>query len=99
VLVGTSPSEWTAPAFALDALCVPRQLSLSVPSELVRVRPDIRAAEAQLHGAAARVGIATADLYPRITRDGRRAGSCPAAPPMAGASSAVSPHRSFMAAR
>jgi NodT family efflux transporter outer membrane factor (OMF) lipoprotein len=67
VLVGTSPAEWTAPAFALDALSVPHQLSLSIPSELVRVRPDIRAAETQLHEAAARVGIATADLYPRIT--------------------------------
>jgi NodT family efflux transporter outer membrane factor (OMF) lipoprotein len=38
-----------------------------VPSELVRSRPDIRAAEAQLHAASAAVGIATADLYPRIT--------------------------------
>jgi outer membrane protein TolC len=40
---------------------------LVVPSELVRSRPDIRAAEAQLHAASAEVGIATADLYPRIS--------------------------------
>lgn len=38
-----------------------------VPSELVRSRPDIRAAEAQLRAASAEVGIATADLYPRIS--------------------------------
>jgi outer membrane protein TolC len=40
---------------------------LVVPSELVRSRPDIRAAEAQLHAASAEVGIATANLYPRIS--------------------------------
>jgi outer membrane protein TolC len=39
---------------------------LVVPSELVRSRPDIRAAEAQLHAASAEVGIATANLFPRI---------------------------------
>jgi outer membrane protein TolC len=38
-----------------------------VPSELVHSRPDIRAAEAQLREASAQVGIATANLYPRIT--------------------------------
>lgn len=67
VLIGKAPSEWTAPNFALDQFVLPRELSLVVPSELVRSRPDIRAAEAQLHEASAKVGIATADLYPRIT--------------------------------
>jgi NodT family efflux transporter outer membrane factor (OMF) lipoprotein len=67
VLVGRSPSSWSAPEFSLDALDLPLQLQLSLPSELVRVRPDIRAAEAQLHAASAAVGIATADMYPRIT--------------------------------
>lgn len=41
-----------------------------VPSELLRRRPDIRQAEAQLHSATAQVGVATADLYPKFTITG-----------------------------
>ena len=41
-----------------------RQLPVSIPSELVHQRPDIQAAEAQLHAASAQIGIATAQLYP-----------------------------------
>jgi len=41
-----------------------------VPSELVRQRPDIRANEALLHKASANVGVATADLYPKLTISG-----------------------------
>jgi NodT family efflux transporter outer membrane factor (OMF) lipoprotein len=67
VLIGKAPSEWSAPDFALDQFVLPPELNLAVPSELVRARPDIRAAEAQLRVASAKVGIATADLYPRIT--------------------------------
>ncbi len=43
---------------------------MSLPSALVRQRPDIRAAEALLHAASARVGVATANLYPQITLAG-----------------------------
>jgi NodT family efflux transporter outer membrane factor (OMF) lipoprotein len=46
---------------------LPLDVPLVVPSELVHSRPDIRAAEAQLRAASAEVGIATADLYPRIS--------------------------------
>jgi Outer membrane efflux protein len=46
---------------------LPRELPVSLPSELVHRRPDILAAEAQLHAATAAVGIATANLYPQIT--------------------------------
>jgi NodT family efflux transporter outer membrane factor (OMF) lipoprotein len=67
ILIGKPPAEWQAPDFALDQFVLPHELSLVVPSELVHARPDIRAAEAQLREASARVGIATADLYPRIT--------------------------------
>jgi NodT family efflux transporter outer membrane factor (OMF) lipoprotein len=66
-LVGRSPADWSAPDFSLAGMSLPRDVPLVVPSELVRSRPDIRAAEAQLHAANAGVGIATADLYPRIS--------------------------------
>ncbi|WP_232467748.1 efflux transporter outer membrane subunit [Bordetella genomosp. 9] len=42
-------------------------LALGLPSEAARRRPDIRAAEARLHAATADIGVAVADLYPRIT--------------------------------
>jgi outer membrane protein TolC len=41
-------------------------LSLGLPSELARNRPDVAAAEAQLHSATANIGLAMADLYPRV---------------------------------
>ena len=44
--------------------------SLAVPSDLVRQRPDIQAAEALLHEASARVGLATASFYPQVTLSG-----------------------------
>jgi NodT family efflux transporter outer membrane factor (OMF) lipoprotein len=67
LLVGHAPSEWAAPDFELTSLKLPRELPLSLPSELVKNRPDILAAEAQLHAATAAVGVATANLYPQIT--------------------------------
>jgi outer membrane protein TolC len=42
-------------------------LPVSLPSHLVRQRPDILAAEANLHATSAEVGVATAQLYPTIT--------------------------------
>jgi NodT family efflux transporter outer membrane factor (OMF) lipoprotein len=66
-LVGSSPSDWSAPDFTLAGMSLPQDVPLVVPSQLVRTRPDIRAAEAQLHAASAAVGIATADLYPQIS--------------------------------
>jgi NodT family efflux transporter outer membrane factor (OMF) lipoprotein len=45
-------------------------LPLTLPSELVRARPDILAAEAQLHAASAAIGVATAQLYPSLTLSG-----------------------------
>lgn len=46
-------------------------LALGVPSELARRRPDIRRSEAQLHAATASIGIAVAELYPRIVLGGQ----------------------------
>ncbi|HTP84248.1 MAG TPA: efflux transporter outer membrane subunit [Alphaproteobacteria bacterium] len=46
---------------------VPPQVPVGLPADLVRRRPDIRTAEAELHAATARVGVAVADLFPRLT--------------------------------
>ena len=43
------------------------QFALGIPSDVALNRPDIRAAEAQLHAATARIGVAQAELYPSIT--------------------------------
>ncbi|HEY2187396.1 MAG TPA: efflux transporter outer membrane subunit [Caldimonas sp.] len=55
-----------APAPVALARAVP-DLSLGLPSEMLRGRPDIAAAEARLAAATANVGVAVADLYPRVT--------------------------------
>jgi NodT family efflux transporter outer membrane factor (OMF) lipoprotein len=70
ILVGKAPADWTAPDFDLDGLSVPAKAPVSLPSELVRRRPDILAAEAELHAATADVGVATARLYPSLTLSG-----------------------------
>lgn len=67
VLEGRAPSQGAPPDFDLDRITLPADLPLSLPSDLVRQRPDILNAEAQLHAASAAIGIATAQLYPSIT--------------------------------
>ncbi len=67
VLVGRFPGEWSAPDFELTEIQLPAELPISLPSELARQRPDILAAEAELHAASAAVGIAVAQTYPSIT--------------------------------
>lgn len=67
VLVGVAPADATLPEIRLDALVLPGEIPLSLPSELVRVRPDILQSEADLHAATAAIGIATARLYPDVT--------------------------------
>jgi NodT family efflux transporter outer membrane factor (OMF) lipoprotein len=49
---------------------LPTDLPLGIPSQLVERRPDVRAAEAQLHAATAQVGVATANLLPQLTITG-----------------------------
>jgi NodT family efflux transporter outer membrane factor (OMF) lipoprotein len=67
LLAGSTPAQWTAPDFRLDEFDLPAQLPLTLPSELVHRRPDILAAEAQLHAATAAVGVASANLYPQVS--------------------------------
>jgi NodT family efflux transporter outer membrane factor (OMF) lipoprotein len=66
ILTGKAPADWQPPDFTFAQLHLPSELPLSLPSELVRERPDIMAAEAQLHAASAAIGVATANLYPSI---------------------------------
>ncbi len=70
VLVGKAPAEWAPPDFALSDFTLPAEIPASLPSELVHRRPDILAAEAQLHMASAAIGVATANLYPKIDLTG-----------------------------
>jgi NodT family efflux transporter outer membrane factor (OMF) lipoprotein len=65
--LGRFPSQADAAAIELDALTLPKDIPVSLPSTLVRQRPDIGAAEAQIHQATAGVGVATANLLPNIT--------------------------------
>ena len=66
MLVGKAPADWSPPDFDLARMSLPAQVPLSLPSDLVRQRPDILASEARLHAATADVGVATARLYPSL---------------------------------
>jgi NodT family efflux transporter outer membrane factor (OMF) lipoprotein len=69
-LTGRTPAEWTPPQIALDELALPSEVPLSLPAELVRQRPDILVAEAQLHVATSQIGVATAAMLPSLTLTG-----------------------------
>jgi len=74
VLVGAAPSDGTISDVELDAIRLADDLPLAIPSEFVRRRPDVGAAEAQLRAAGAMVGVATANLYPNLTLTARLGG-------------------------
>jgi NodT family efflux transporter outer membrane factor (OMF) lipoprotein len=69
-LAGRLPGDGGLPTFDLAALQLPQTLPVTVPSQLVRQRPDIRASEALLHQASAQVGVAAAALYPQFSLSG-----------------------------
>jgi len=66
-LVGRAPADFQPPQLTLTELHVPARLPLTLPSQLVRQRPDVLAAEASLHDAVAKVGVATAAMLPNLT--------------------------------
>jgi outer membrane protein TolC len=66
-LTGKTPATWKQPIIALSDLQLPEELPLSVPSRLVRQRPDVLIAEAELHAANASIGVATAAMLPNVT--------------------------------
>src|ERR1700722_16663731 len=74
VLTGAAPSDERPHGVELATLELADNLPVALPSELVRRRPDIDAAEAQLHEAGAVVGIATANLYPNFALTARLGG-------------------------
>jgi len=70
VLAGEAPDHRELDSVELDGLTLPTELPVSVPANLVRQRPDVQAAEAQLRQATAQVGVATANLYPQLSLTG-----------------------------
>ena len=70
VYTGELPSNANITKFDLSNLHLPAQLPLSVPSSLVRQRPDVRAAEAMIKSTNALVGVATANLLPQFNITG-----------------------------
>ncbi|HTV53070.1 MAG TPA: efflux transporter outer membrane subunit [Steroidobacteraceae bacterium] len=69
-LVGHTPAQWSPPAIGFRDLRLPRDLPVSLPSDLVRQRPDILLAEASAHAASADIGVATAAMLPSLALSG-----------------------------
>lgn len=65
-LAGRAPGDAGMPSFTMDEFTLPTDVPVLVPSELVRRRPDIRAAEALMQASNADYGIAVSKLYPQI---------------------------------
>lgn len=66
ILVGEMPAKWHDHSPHMSAIRLPVHVPVSLPSTLLQQRPDIRAAEAQLHYADAQIGVAVARMYPAI---------------------------------
>jgi NodT family efflux transporter outer membrane factor (OMF) lipoprotein len=70
VLAGNLPNEEVEEKFELASLHLPQELPLSLPSKIVEQRPDVRAAEEQLHFASAQAGVAVANRLPQFAITG-----------------------------
>lgn len=68
-LTGALPNKDLDEQVDFSCLNLPQDLPTALPSRLVEQRPDVRAAEAQLHAASAQIGVAKASLLPQITLD------------------------------
>lgn len=67
ILVGKTPTQWQPPSFDFDMLTLPADIPVTLPSVWLASRPDVGAAQSQLHAASAAIGVAAAQLYPTIT--------------------------------
>jgi NodT family efflux transporter outer membrane factor (OMF) lipoprotein len=70
ILIGELPSEFQLPQFNLEDLHLPKELPITLPSNLIRQRPDIKAAEALLHAANAQIGVTKANMFPQLVLTG-----------------------------
>jgi NodT family efflux transporter outer membrane factor (OMF) lipoprotein len=66
-LAGGFPGDGPEEQFELATPYLPQDLPMSLPSKLVEQRPDVRAAEEQLHAASAQIGVAIANRLPQFT--------------------------------
>ncbi len=95
-LLGQRPEELTVDLSPRDLPAITKALPIGDPGELLRRRPDIRAAERRLAASTADVGVATADLFPRVSLSGflgftaGRGSQIGRAPPAPGASARAS---------
>lgn len=70
VLAGDFPAKAPTTDFELESLQLPQRLPLTLPSQLVEQRPDVRQAEENLRAASAEIGIAAANRLPSFTLTG-----------------------------
>jgi len=68
--LGRYPNQDNGESFDLASLNLPEDLPVSLPSKLIEQRPDVRAAEAQLHEASANIGVAIANQLPQFSITG-----------------------------
>jgi NodT family efflux transporter outer membrane factor (OMF) lipoprotein len=66
-LMGQAPADLAPPRVTFSELTLPKDLPVSLPSDLVRQRPDVLVADGQLHAASAQIGVATAAMLPTFT--------------------------------
>lgn len=88
-LTGRLPSDGLPATFQLSSFRLPRPLPVSLPADLVRQRPDVRAAEANLHAVNALIGVAIANRLPQIALTANAGSSA------ATIASLFSPHTAF----
>lgn len=69
-LSGGFPSQGPTGTFELGALRLPRDIPLSLPSQLVEQRPDVCQAEENMHAASAQIGVAVANRLPNLELTG-----------------------------
>jgi NodT family efflux transporter outer membrane factor (OMF) lipoprotein len=74
-LVGNLPNQEIPETFEIDALQLPAELPVSLPAKIIEQRPDVRAAEAQLHAANAQVGVAVTAMLPQFSITGNAGGN------------------------